>query len=60
MCGGGGRLILKQNYYHVMLLDKKQSWKAKVGKHAQNLFNILENNLLCVIAGNTVGEITGG
>lgn len=43
-----------------MLLDKKQSWKAKIGKQAQNLFNILENNLLCVITENTVGEITGG
>lgn len=42
----------------VMLLDRKQSWKAS-GEHAQNLFNIQENKLLCVTTGNTVGEITG-
>lgn len=35
------------------------SWKAN-WEHAQNLFNNLENKLLCVTTGKIVGEITSG
>lgn len=45
--------------YQYFFFTNSCSWKAN-WEHAQNLFNNLENKLLCVTTGKIVGEITSG